>query len=696
MGTKSRILKNITMKSFKSLFVFLIVLSYLGCTTEDRDTNFVDQILAPANVSAVFSITQDNTGLVTIAPNGEGAVSFEVYYGDEPNHFDVVSVGQTLSNIYPEGVYTVTIVAIGINGLKTTVTRELTVSFLAPENLVVTIEPVQGDVFSINVSATADLEAYFEVYFGDVIDETPVMFMEGETITHTYSDVGDYVVRVIAYSGGSETTEYTETITIVNPIVLPITFEDATVNYAFTDFGNVASSVVTNPDISGGNTSAMVGRSNKPVGAEVWGGTFLQLDDPIDFSTLNNLKVNVWSPVSGITVKLKLENATNGSISAEVDVTNTVANAWETLTFDFSSSDLSQEYHKIVLFFDFGNPGNGNMYYFDDINLSTPVASTSNIVGTWKMASEPGSLKVGPSPGSGEWWSIDAAGVTARACYFNDTFIFTADGAFNNNLGAQTWIEGWQGGGDNCGTPVGPYNGSIPATYTYNTSTNSVTVNGTGAYIGIPKANNAGELPNVAVPNSITYDVTFLDVNTMVVGIEAGSGVFWTYKLVRDTTPTTPIHGIWKMASEPGSLKVGPSPGSGDWWSIDAAGVTARACYFNDTYIFGTDGSFKNVLGTQSWIEGWQGGGDACGTPVAPHNGLSAYTFNYNQAAGTITVNGTGSYIGLPKANNAGELPNVAVPSSITYNVTFIDSNTISVGIESGSGVFWTYKLIRI
>ena len=147
MGTKSRILKNITMKSFKSLFVFLIVLSYLGCTTEDRDTNFVDQILAPANVSAVFSITQDNTGLVTIAPNGEGAVSFEVYYGDEPNHFDVVSVGQTLSNIYPEGVYTVTIVAIGINGLKTTVTRELTVSFLAPENLVVTIEPVQGDVF---------------------------------------------------------------------------------------------------------------------------------------------------------------------------------------------------------------------------------------------------------------------------------------------------------------------------------------------------------------------------------------------------------------------------------------------------------------------------------------------------------------------------------------------------------------------
>ena len=44
---------------------------------------------------------------------------------------------------------------------------------------------------------------------------------------------------------------------------------------------------------------------------------------------------------------------------------------------------------------------------------------------------------------------------------------------------------------------------------------------------------------------------------------------------------------------------------------------------------------------------------------------------------------------------NAGELPNVEVPENVTYNVTFIDDNTISVQIEAGSGVWWNYKLVK-
>ena len=132
------------------------------------------------------------------------------------------------------------------------------------------------------------------------------------------------------------------------------------------------------------------------------------------------------------------------------------------------------------------------------------------------------------------------------------------------------------------------------------------------------------------------------------------------------------------------------------WWNCDDACVTERACYYDDTYVFNSDGSFSNVLGTDTWVEGWQGGSDACGTPVAPYDGSASATYTYDSAAGTVTVNGTGAYIGLAKANNAGELPNVAVPTSITYNVTFVDANTMTVYVEAGAGVFWQYKLVKI
>jgi len=214
-------------------------------------------------------------------------------------------------------------------------------------------------------------------------------------------------------------------------------------------------------------------------------------------------------------------------------------------------------------------------------------------------------------------------------------------------------------------------------------------------YIGLPKANNAGELPNVAVPNSITYDIIFLDNDTISVIVESGNGVFWQYKLIREDT-TTPLTGTWQMAPEAGSLGVGPAPGDISWFACDTGCVEVRACYFDDLYVFGSDGSFSNNLGSESWIEGWQGGGDACGTPVTPHNGSNVATYVYDEDAGIVTLNGVGAYIGLPKANNAGELPNVAVPDAITYNVTFIDANTINVVIESGTGVFWQFKLVKI
>ena len=379
---------------FKYLFFVSVLCVAVACSDDERPTQFLEEIQAPSNLSLLTTITQDNSGLVTFAPNGEGATAFEIQFGDA-GEIAVLLPGETTSRVYAEGVYNVVLTALGIDGDSTELQQELTVTFKQPENLSVTINPVAGNVFAIDVDATADFETYFEFYPGISPDEEPIPFMEGEPLRYTYAAVGNYDTRVVALSGGAATTTYTETVSIVNPLTLPINFEDSTLNYEFVDFGNVASSVVANPDASGINTSSTVGQTIKPNGAEVWGGTFLQLDDPIDFSSLNHFQVKVWAPQSGIVVKLKLENATDGAISTEIDVTNTVANAWETLVFDFSNANLTQEYHKVVLFFDFGNPGNGNTYYFDDISLTQSNSEVFETVETFEGTPPPAFVDFG-------------------------------------------------------------------------------------------------------------------------------------------------------------------------------------------------------------------------------------------------------------------------------------------------------------
>ena len=371
------------MKKLKYLLnVFLASALIFACVEEiENNIDFVETIQAPTNVSAMISITQDNTGVVTITPTGEGVVSYTVDFGDGSDSSDSVNPGNSVVNTYPEGTYEAIITAVGLNGEVTETVVSVVVSYSAPENLLVTINNVPGNAFDITVSASADLAASFEVYFGDQgADEAPTPLQIGETLTYTYSNVGEYTVTVVALSGGAATTEYSEVVTIVNPLLMPIDFEDPTLNYSFVDFGNAQSTVIPNPDPSGINTSSTVAQSVKFSGSEVWAGSFLTIDEPVDFSSLNNIAVDVWTSEVGEVVKLKLENSANPDINTEVDMTTTVNQGWETLIYDFSGSDLSQDYDRVVIFFDFGNVGDDTSYYFDNIRLSLPAVSNFTTV----------------------------------------------------------------------------------------------------------------------------------------------------------------------------------------------------------------------------------------------------------------------------------------------------------------------------
>lgn len=337
--------------------------------------------------------------------------------------------------------------------------------------------------------------------------------------------------------------------------------------------------------------------------------------------------------------------------------------------------------------------------YIEENFVVTEVFGDSPIAGTWKMSEDEGFL-VGE--GGAVYFDCNSGNSCAsdRACYFDDLYVFSSDGAFTNDLGAETWIEGWQGGGDSCGTPVAPHDGSNPATYSFNTDASTITLNGVGAYIGLPKAINGAEISNPAdAPESITYNVVELtDDNTrMVLEVFINATIFWRYTLEKVSDPS-PIEGTWVMSENEGFL-VGE--GGAVYFDCNSGNgcATDRACYFDDQYVFNSDGSFNNILGAETWIEGWQGGSDSCGAPVAPHDGSNPATYTYDSNANTLTLNGVGAYLGLPKAINGAEISDPAnAPASITYNVVEItDSNTrMVVEVFINATIFWRYTLVKI
>ncbi len=366
------------MKSIKYLLgiSLFFTIFLLGCKKETfDDTSFLSSDLDPQALGAMFDITQDNTGLVTITPNGTSAVSYDVYYGHGGTTPVKVEAGKSTTHIYPEGLYNVRVVGYNVTGKTTEVTKQLTVSFRAPENLVISVVKDATNNFKVNASATALYETNFRVFWGDVPNDPGTSFLEGATISKTYSATGTYKVKITAYSGGAATKSDSVNITITDPIVLPIDFQSATINYAFANFGGATATKIANPQMNGINTSSSVGRMVKGA-PEVWAGSLLTLGSPIDFSNNKVFRMKVFSPRVGAKFLLKVENATNSAISFEKEATCTVANTWEDLVFDYSAVSTTQSFQKIVLIFDLGTAGDGSAnftYLFDDIRQTNQL-----------------------------------------------------------------------------------------------------------------------------------------------------------------------------------------------------------------------------------------------------------------------------------------------------------------------------------
>lgn len=364
------------MKKVTIVFGLAVLLATTGCQKKDgisSDLSFLSTA-ATANNNKIFDISNDNSGKVVITPIGQGAASYTVTFGHGTgtSASAVVMPGNNATHVYPEGAYTVTIVSKSISGVESTATYPLTVTYRAPENVVITTSQTP---LNLKVKATALYAASYLVYFGDVANETGTPLATGAEASHTYAAAGAYTIKVVALSGGAAKTEKTQAVNIYDPFGLPITFDLSTIDYFFGTFGGGQQfATVANPSATGLNTSAKVGKFTR--GFEGWSGTYSPLNIPIDMAVGKKIKVLAYNPnplLIGKKLNVELEAGTVANGVAVLKTAFTTSGVWEELVFDFgtiSAIPATAKFNQLVLRFNDASDGAGAVIYVDNFRLT--------------------------------------------------------------------------------------------------------------------------------------------------------------------------------------------------------------------------------------------------------------------------------------------------------------------------------------
>jgi hypothetical protein len=344
LGTKPWILKNSIMKKLKLIISLFVLTFLLGCSNDSGDIN-VDAVGAPTNISALTTVTQDNSGNVTFLPRGEGVTRFEIYFGDATVAPAYVNPGETTTHKYAEGVYQAKIVATTINGKRTEVIQEVVVSFRSPENLVVVIENDLVTSKKVNVTATADFALFYDVYFGEPGKTDPIAVNNGETISYVYKDAGTYTIRIVAKSAAIKTTEYTVNFTVTN-VLKPSASAPEPPSRQAADVISIYSSKYTNlagtnyfPDWGQGGQGSSWAEFNLNGDKMLqyinlsYQGIALADGTSIDVSGMQYLHMDVWTAAVE-KIETSLISKTNGEKPVTKDLT---ANQWTSIDIPISA-----------------------------------------------------------------------------------------------------------------------------------------------------------------------------------------------------------------------------------------------------------------------------------------------------------------------------------------------------------------------
>lgn len=362
------------MKNIKIIcsILFLIVVASSCTKIEgiDQDVSFINSVNS-AKLDKAFAISNDNSGIVKVTPVGEGVVSYNVNFGHGTgtSASATLAPGLSASHTYPEGSYTVTIIATDMAGISTTTAFPLTVTYRPPVFEEVKIEA------DMVVSAKALYAKSFLVYYGDVDNEVGTPLAIGAKLpAHTYPAGGPYDLKVVALSGGAATSQVVKTL-----FGMPLTFESPTMNYSFNTTGTgQAFDKVANPFATGLNASTTVGKFTR--GSAGANNTTSILDIPINFALGKKITMMVYNPDPTVINKkmyVELRSAVGGKPAdglAVKSVKISKSGEWEELTFDFSTFTAAQipantKFNQMVITYALGIPAGGTIY-IDTISLT--------------------------------------------------------------------------------------------------------------------------------------------------------------------------------------------------------------------------------------------------------------------------------------------------------------------------------------
>lgn len=242
------------------------------------------------------------------------------------------------------------------------------------------IEPVERDVVT---TISNDWETLIWDFTGVPSDYNTLVFM------FDFGNIGN---------GSANSTFLFDDITQISlgaQLDLPVTFENEGVNYTTTDFGGTISSLVQDPTNSE-NTVVQVIKTNE---AATWAGTTIGTnagfasDIPLSLSN-SKMSVRVWSPDSGIPVRLKVEDSNDPTHTCETQTNTTKAGEWEVIEFDFTNQATGTEllsiglemgwtYNMASIFFNFDTEGavaGEKTYYFDNVEFGESVMSNNGAI----------------------------------------------------------------------------------------------------------------------------------------------------------------------------------------------------------------------------------------------------------------------------------------------------------------------------
>ena len=184
-----------------------------------------------------------------------------------------------------------------------------------------------------------------------------------------------WYVDNISFPGARDAAEVIVPEERSNPQAL-INFEsNDTSGYSLIDFGGNSSSLVTDAPEGGSIDST---KALKVVtAAPGWSGTTLikkSRKASLISAGAMGVKANIYSPVAGKILMIKLESLEHPSQIVEVRQTSVVG--WKTYTFDFTvGGNLEQDYPMASIFFDFDGQKTSDPWYVDDITFNGAIGA---------------------------------------------------------------------------------------------------------------------------------------------------------------------------------------------------------------------------------------------------------------------------------------------------------------------------------